>query len=438
MRFNREFYKSLDRWRDSQDRRPLLVRGARQVGKSFGVREWAQKHFDAQNWLEINLEERADYRRLFEKDLNVERIIDELEFSAGVNLRSSKSLLFIDEIQASSQALTSLRYFYERIPELHVIAAGSLIDFVLSEISFPVGRIDTLYVQPLSFFEFLRALGKGGLVDRIETVPYTRPLPETIHEELSVDLKKYFRVGGMPDAVRALSETNDLQAVGQVHERLFLSYKSDFAKFSKEADWDLLELAFSRVPFLVGDSRVKYSRIDKDCRSYKVKKALRLLAMANLITPIYAASGEAVPLAQSADIETFKLLFLDIGLMQFGLGFNWAKVEADAQVTDLARGALAEQFVGQELCASKSASARYQPHYWYNHSKGSDAELDYLIEQNGEVVPLEVKSGVQGGLKSLDQFAKRFSCQRAIVVSGRPYDGSGIVEWVPIYCVSRL
>lgn len=435
---NRSLEKDLDSWSRNSNLRPLLLKGARQVGKSSLVKAWGKKTFGENNFLEINLEERTDLHSVFERDFNVERIVGELELISGKNLKKSKFLLFIDEIQVVPKAIVALRYFFENMQSLHVIAAGSLIDFVLKEISFPVGRIDTLELFPLNFYEFLSALGKDHFSKTLENHDPTKSLPLALHNELLSELKRYYRIGGMPEAVYEYSNSNSLEKVSRVHERLVGAYKNDFAKYSKKADWDLLLQTFTRLPFLIGDVRLKYVRIDKDIRSYKIKRALKLLVTAGLAYQIFNTTAKKLPLHLEANHNIFKVAFLDIGLMQFMLGFDWTKFKPSSDLGNIADGKFAEQFVAQELISNRSKHEKYNLHYWYKQKKGSDAEVDFVIEYKGDVVPLEVKSGHRGTLKSLREYQKQFNPKQSLIASQRQGENMDSNYWIGLYSIGGL
>ncbi len=296
MEIERDIYSTLNSWKDKENRRPLLIRGARQVGKSYAVRHWAQKHFDESNFVELNFEERPQLKEIFERDLVVSRILDELNLVTGKNLRTPRALLFLDEIQACPAAITALRYFYEKAPELHVIAAGSLVEFVLESASFPVGRVDSLDMFPLTFGEFIAAAGKGCLRDYIEQCGLEEPLVPLVHEELLGLLRRYYRIGGMPEAVARYLSTSDYSEASAVHAILLNGYEDDFAKYSKRVDWDALKTVYRRIPDSIGKTRLRYADIDRALRAEKVKRSISLLEKAGLITRVVSTYARKLPL----------------------------------------------------------------------------------------------------------------------------------------------
>lgn len=354
----RDIYSKLDSWKSSLSRHPLLVRGARQVGKSHAIRTWGKQNFE--NFLEINLEEQTSLRSIFKKDLTAEQLLQNLELGTGVNLYGENSALFVDEIQSEPRALLALRYLYEQQPELPVIAAGSLVEFVLEEVGLPVGRVDQITMGPVSFTEFLTALAKNQLVRVIKESPLNEPIPETAHNQLLDLLRTYFYVGGMPGAVTTYVETKSLNLVSDVHARILKGYEDDFQKYAKKADWTALEAVFGSAPFVVGESRIKYVRLDKDIRGEKIKAAVNLLTKAEILKKVVSSYAKNVPLRAGSQAKFFKLILLDVGLLHHAMGFDWRKVSLDDDLTDIKQGAFAEQFVGQELLSGSEINEAAQ------------------------------------------------------------------------------
>lgn len=434
----RAFSSRLDDWLARKDRRPLLIRGARQVGKSYAVRTWATRVFGAEGLLEINLEESPRLKQLFASELNAGHIVDQLNLLTGFNLRLPKRLLFIDEIQALPSAISALRFFYEQMPELPVIAAGSLLEFVIDTQGLPVGRVELLHLFPMSFREFLSAQGKEQLSEYIANAPLVEPVSQVVHKELFSMLRLYMRVGGMPKAVHAYHETRDIREVAREQELLLSTYREDFPKYAKRTQIETLHAIYSRIPYQIGAHRVKYTKVDPDTRIEKTKRAIELLQHAHIISKIYCSYATKLPLKAAERPEFFKLLFLDIGLLQHALGFNWQNIDPETDISTLCDGVFAEQFVGQELRAQRSSSTPYDLHYWDRNAPGSEAELDYLIEYEGEVAPLEVKSGLQGSLRSLHAFIKEYRPRNAFVLSQRNIERLDTITWLPLYLAGQL
>jgi predicted AAA+ superfamily ATPase len=434
----RLFGSKLDGWLGHNDRRPLIVRGARQVGKSHAIRHWARRTFGDDGVLEINLEESPRFRKVFSGDLSADRIIDELNLLTGFNLRLPRRLLFIDEIQAVPSAITALRFFYEQRPQLPVVAAGSLLEFALEEQGAPVGRVEYLHLFPLSFREFLSALNKDALSQFIAAAPLDQKISESVHAELLSLLRLYMRIGGMPKAVSAYVETRDIKEVAREQKLVLGTYQDDFSKYARKSQTETLYTLFNRIPHIVGTQRVQYRRIDRDIRIEKIKRSIELLQRARVISRVTCSLARQLPLRLEEKYEFFKLVFLDIGLLGHALGFDWQSVDPDEDLSTLSAGKFAEQFVGQELLAERSSDALYQLHYWDRVTPGSSAELDYVIEHNGKVVPLEVKSGMQGSLKSLHNYIAEYSPQQAFVLSQRNIEQLGAIHWIPLYLAGQI
>jgi uncharacterized protein len=436
-KFTRDLYRNLDLWLKAKRRKPLLIRGARQVGKSFAVREWGRQTVGESGFLEINLEKQPSFRTLFTGDLEVKQMLKELELLTGKNLRKEKSILFIDEIQVEPRAITSLRYFYEDYPKLPVIAAGSLIEFALGKISFPVGRIEELYLTPLSFFEFIEAVGKQHLSRELREHDLTTPISEALHRQLLTLLRDYYFIGGMPEAVKVFLESGSLSEVSKTHEQLLSTYRSDFLKYAREAQWRLLDQVLSRIPFLVGESRVIYSRVASDRSGEQVKTALLLLEQANIINKVVSTEARHLPLESGIREKFFKLIFIDIGLLHHLRGFDWRTLSPTDDLTNVMNGIMAEQFVGQQLRSANSLPNK-KLYYWFRAEKGSDAEVDYVVSRNGYPCPIEVKSGKRGTLKSLLLFQKTFTPPESLIISQHPIAYESGFRWVPLYLAGRV
>jgi len=419
-----------------------VVRGARQVGKSHAIRAWANANFGAKKFLEINLESSDRFRAVFSGDLNASSILDELNLLTGFNLREPNQLLFIDEIQAVPSAITALRFFYEQFPQLAVIAAGSLLEFALDGAGVPVGRIEYLHVNPFSFREFLEVLSRQQLADFIASHTgsnqFELAVPEAIHIELLSLLKLYMRVGGMPKAVVAYAETRDITEVAREQRLILQTYEEDFTKYAKRSQIETLHRTFSRVPHVVALQRVQYRKVDPDVRIEKTKRSLELLQRARIISRVTCSRATVLPLAAEEKHEFFKILFLDIGLLQHALGFDWTIIDSSTELSNIADGRFAEQFVGQELIAERSGASLYNLHYWDRSNPGAEAEVDYLIEYANSVAPLEVKRGLQGSLRSLHTYISTHSPSHAFVASQRNRACVDTLQWIPLYLAGQL
>lgn len=400
-------------WKYSPRRKPLILRGARQVGKTYTLKRFGEEHFQ-KNVAFVDLEKHPEWHSLFTKNLDAKRILSELELVLHLKITPGKTLLIFDEIQTCPPALRALRYFYEDLTDLHVIAAGSLLEFSLAEISFPVGRVQFLEMGPLNFVEFLFATNKPELAELILSGPDKSKIPgEVSHRELLSETRKYFFVGGMPEAVSAFSINNSFEDSFAVHAELVSAFRDDFAKYSPRADTHCLELVLRSVAKNVGQ-QLKYTHLAEGYSQPTLKKAFDLLCRSRLLFKVESTSPAGLPLGASANPKIFKALLLDIGLMHHlcGLAANTEWLSKD--LLAIYEGALAEQFVGQEII---SAVGR-ELYYWSRSAKNSSAEVDFVITKQSKIYPIEVKSGSAGRLRSLHLLLETYSnCQNGIVFS---------------------
>jgi hypothetical protein len=410
----RNITKSLLAWKEKPNRKPLIVRGARQTGKSFSISAFGNNNFEGTTHI-LNFERRPDLHLLFERNYEISRIISELEILINKKITPGKDLLFFDEIQECPKAIVSLRYFYEELPELHIIAAGSLLEFALMDIPFPVGRVQLLNMYPMSFCEFLKATGNAIAAELITNEP--KELSESVHRMLNDEMRKYFFVGGMPECVKTFAETNSLADVFEIQSDLINTFRQDFAKYAGKTDSSCLNSVLFNVPQKVG-KQIKYSELADGFSNPTIKKAFDLLETARLFRKVRVASPSGIPLGASAKDKKFKPVMLDIGLMANLNGLNISKEYMKNDLLSVFKGAMAEQFVGQEILAATNSDL----YYWAREASGSSAETDYLIEKQGKVVPVEVKSGKSGSLKSLHLLLKTYdNIENSFVFSDANY-----------------
>lgn len=385
-------------WKDSGIRKPLLIRGARQVGKTYAVRNLG-KSFNS--FVEINFELEPRLISLFEKDLQPERIIRELSIVLKKPIVPGKTLLFFDEIQAAPQAIMALRYFYELMPLLHVIAAGSLLDFATELIGLPVGRVMSFYMYPMSFIEFLYTRNEL-LAQKILEPVESEVLSEIIHDDLLSYIGEYIGIGGMPEIVRYWNKTQDALGCFELQQILLDTYRQDFNKYAKRLQVKYLELLFNHIPLSLG-RKFKYSSIG-DYQKRELAPCLELLKTAGVINTVVRSDGQGIPLGAQVHPQDFKIIFLDIALSQAVLGMNTGEWLIDPLGQIVNKGEVVEAFVGQEILAYSNPLIKPSLYYWQREARGSEAEVDYLI-QNGElVIPVEVKGGKGSTLKSMHMF----------------------------------
>jgi len=391
----------LYQWKHSRVRQPLLIRGARQVGKTYSVTDFGKRAFE--NIVSVNFEEQPEMSRCF-SDLNPKNIIDRLSILMRMTINPGHTLLFLDEIQECPQAITSLRYFLEKMPELHVIGAGSLIEFALhaEEFRMPVGRVQSVYMYPMSFAEFLTAVGEDRLLNHIHKVDLQTGMEQVFASRLEELFRQYLLVGGMPRVVRAFEDKVLMEELQRLQSGLIRTYMNDFAKYASTAKHKYLKEVYFSAPRMAG-RRYKYSHVNPGIEAKFLKEALDLLCDARCLSKICHASGAGVPLLATANERKFKIACLDVGLMQNALGAQ-DSIILDDSIMQINAGSIAEQFVAQELLACADPYADKKLHFWAREARGSNAEVDFLIEIEGMPLPVEVKAGARGSLKSMRLF----------------------------------
>jgi len=406
---NRFAETHLEIWINKSNRKPLVIRGARQVGKSTLVREFARKR--GKTLIEINLEQNLFLDDIF-KTLDTDAALREIEALSGIPISTPDTILFLDEIQSTPHALQLLRYFFEEKKELLVIAAGSLLEFTLADHSFsmPVGRIEYMHLGPMTFKEFIMAV-EPSLTRYIEDFSMTSPLPRAAHEKLKKKQRDYVLVGGMPEAVQVWCESGSVRDVADIHRSITETYQDDFSKYAQSHQLVLMQRVFRTIPRIVGD-KVKYSNISREHPSKNIKDALELLSKAKICHRIYHSHCSGLPLNADIKETVYKLLFMDIGMMNHICGNDWAFLQSFPDHKLVNEGAIAEQFIGQHLLSAQNHSPSLN--YWVRQAKTSNAEVDYVISEGPLIIPVEVKSGKSGSLKSLQQFVTKKNISLAV------------------------
>lgn len=415
MGLKRKAYSTLMKWKESKDRKPLLMRGARQVGKTSLVRQFA-KEFD--NYIELNLERDAD-RDLFLVD-DVHKILNSAYLLKGKKVSTKQTLLFIDEIQESPKAIKQLRYFQEDVPDIFVIAAGSLLEFALRKVpNFPVGRIDYLYLHPLNFQEYLEAVGHEGAIENIHTLP----VPDYSHAIMLDLFHAYAIIGGMPEIVSKYVDNSNIAGLGKIYNRLWQSYKDDVEKYAKnDSDKKVIRHIIATAPN--ESDRIKFERFGRsNYRSREVGEALRALDMSKIVQLIYPSTSLSPPIMGDLRKRP-RLQFLDTGMLNQILLFQGEMIGLK-DLDDFFNGRIIQHLVYQELI-SLFEEVAYKPHFWVREKKDSNSEVDLVFQHGTYVIPIEVKSGKQGRLKSLHQFMERTNHPFAI----RIYAGEFAIEEV--------
>lgn len=431
----RNISKALLQWKNRPDRMPLLLRGARQVGKTYLIEYFGQTYFDST--VSVNLELQPILKSCF-NTLQPDLIIQAIEIETQKSIVTGKTLLFIDEIQECPAAIEALRYFKEKRPGLHVIAAGSLLEFVLNDADFnlPVGRVEFLFLYPLSFSEFLFALGDQKLCEYLSHVQLTDKIPESIHGKALERLKLYFLLGGMPAVIQSYIDNRDLLRCQQLQSFVLNTYRTDFGKYAHLVNPQHCQRVFEKAPYLVA-KKFKYVDVDPTVQSRELKKAVTALRLAGVITPVYLSKAAGLPLSASIHEKDFKLLFLDVGLVKYASRID-ASLLLREDVLLINHGAIAEQFVGQELISHQPSFDHAELFYWHKEQSKGSAEVDYIFQHKNHIIPLEVKAGKSGRLKSLQIFMREKNSPIGIKVSQDIFGCDNKILSLPLYMIAEL
>ena len=415
-RFAEEHLKS---WKNRSNRKPLVIRGARQVGKTHLVRTIASNEFD--NIIEINLDQEPEAASCFDK-AEPKDIVKLLEVKYGESIISGKTLLFIDEIQVAPELLAKLRYFYEKLPELHLIAAGSLLDFTLEQhdYSMPVGRIEYLHLGPMTFFEFLLATDQEKSYEYLLNYKIEDDIPEILHNKFINLVTDYMVVGGMPESINLYADSKSFRECDMAKQTILATYKDDFSKYGKKVDLQTLLTVFNTLPRVVG-KKLKYVNISRDIRSAELQKALHLLTLARVCYPVRHSACNGIPLGAEVKPRIIKPLFLDLGLLLTACGLTMTDIVEADDLMLVNSGQVCEQFVGQHLLYRQELYIEPELYYWLREKAASNAEIDYVISRRQKIIPVEVKAGKTGALRSLHQFSIEKNTDFAIrICSGPP------------------
>jgi hypothetical protein len=428
----RDINNTLCSWKSDSARRPLLLRGARQVGKSYSVSEFGKKEFGS--FVVLNFEKNPEYKEIFSTNIPSE-IIEKIALFTGKKITPGGTLLFLDEVQECPSAIMAMRYFFEEMPQLHVIAAGSLLEFTLESADFrmPVGRIQYLYMYPLSFGEFLCAIGEEELRAHIKIRENLAALPDALHNKLNELVRKYFLIGGMPAVVGDYCARHDILKCQRIQRSIIDTYHDDFGKYAGKSTHSHLNTVFHSVAAMTGQ-RFVYAHVDQTVKSRELKNALELLEMAGVVRKIKRTTGAGLPLEAGASDTVFKVFFMDIGLLHAENGIYGETAKAH-DFTALFNGAIGEQFVGGELLAYLDPYTKQSLYYWGRDAKNSNAEVDYLVQKGNAVVPVEVKSGTGGRLKSLNMFIGMYETTAAVKISQGRYSENGVLTSLPFYAM---
>ena len=435
MYIRRAIDMELINWKISVTRKPLLLRGARQVGKSSAIRNLGKSftHF-----IEINFDEKKEWTTLFESTQNLDALLEQISIIENTPIIENETLLFLDEIQTSLPAIHLLRYFYERKPKLHVIAAGSLLEFALKDLpSFGVGRIRSLFMYPISFHEFLLAHNEERLLEKMKEASPILPLPELLHQKLIAYYKKFLIIGGMPEAVKSYVIHKDLLEVQRILDDLIISIQADFTKYKKRIEPIKIAEVFANVVLQQG-GKFTYTYPNATLNNQQIKEILQLLEMAGLVHFVTHTAANGIPLGAEINPKKRKIILFDTGIYQRILKLDISQLLTLDNLSVINKGNIAELSVGLELIKNKSPYEKTNLYYWQREAKNSQAEVDYVIQQKEEILPLEVKAGTKGAMQSMFLFLHEKNTEKGIRISLENFGQMEKIDIYPLYGVWNL
>lgn len=423
--------EELKKWKSRKNRKPMILEGARQVGKTWLMKEFGAVEFEDVAY--INFDSNSQMRELFAGDLAVERIITGLELYVGRKINAEKTLLIFDEVQEVPRALSALKYFCEDAPEYHIVCAGSLLGIALHEgTSFPVGKVEFMKLYPLSFKEFLLATGKERFVRALEAHDFG--LVTSFKQTYIEALKQYYYIGGMPEVVAAFAENSDFNEVREVQQRILNAYEQDFSKHAPNNIVPKIRMVWNNIPSQLAKENRKfiYGLIREGARARDFETAIMWLADCGLVHQVYRVTSLGLPLKAYADMKAFKLFLLDVGLLSCMTGLRQKTLLEGGEVFKEFKGALTEQYVMQELAAKKGIGV-----YYYTNERSS-AEVDFLVDDGEDVIPVEVKAETNLMAKSLKYYTEKYSPRISVRSSMADYREEGCLLNLPLYAISEL
>ncbi|MDR1951329.1 MAG: AAA family ATPase [Bacteroidales bacterium] len=435
--FNRKIDLALQEWKGEKRHKPLLLRGARQVGKTTAIRNLGKSF---KNFVEINFEDKEHEKAkpVFEQHSDPKIICSELSALFGVEIIPGKTLLFLDEVQSCPDAISALRFFYEQMPELHVIAAGSLLEFALEELpSFGVGRISSMFMYPFSFSEFLSATGHEMWVKMIDEATPENPLFDALHRKIVDELKNFLIIGGMPDVVAEFAKTRNFLRCQEILEDMLQSFRNDFAKYKARVPAARINEVFNSVAKQT-QGKFVYKHVSPVLDNMQVKQSLELLLMAGLCYQITHSAAEGIPLGAQINPKYRRIIPFDTGLYQQILKLDLSEILISNDFDTINKGAVAEIFVGCELKKSASYRSEKELYCWVREKKNSNAEVDFVIQRGSNIVPLEVKSGTSGQMQSMHLFIKERNTEYGIRTSLENFSQYDKIKVYPLYAIGNV
>lgn len=427
----RQAVEQLKQWKNRKNRKPLILKGARQVGKTWLMKEFGRTEFKYTAY--VNFDNNEHMADVFNGDYNIDRLLMAINIETGVKIVPEETLIIFDEIQENPKAIASLKYFYEEAPEYAIIAAGSLLGVAIHKgVSFPVGKVDTLELSPLSFREFLWAVGEDGLVQLIDEMNVD--LIGSFRDKYVDWLKKYYYIGGMPEVVASFIEEKDFTEVRRLQKKIIEMYESDFSKHTTEQELPRIRMVWNSIPMQLAKENKKFffGKIREGARAKDFEIAIEWLLDCGLIKKVYNVSKPALPLKAYTEFSAFKLYLLDVGLLAAMTDLDAGTILAGNAIFVEFKGALTEQYVLQQLIAE----TEYIP-YYYTETK-SEGEIDFLIQKESKIVPIEVKAEENLRAKSLREYAKKFQPEYAVRTSMSNYREQDWMTNIPLYLICKI
>ncbi|MBN2778545.1 MAG: ATP-binding protein [Bacteroidales bacterium] len=424
----REALNNLIKWKNSSTRKPLIVRGARQVGKTWLLKKFGKTQYD--KFVYVNFEATPSLKELFKADLNVERIVSVLEIHSGIKITPDDTLIIFDEIQEAPSGLTSLKYFCEDAPEFHIVAAGSLLGLSMpNKSSFPVGKVDFLDLNPMSFLEFLTALGKEKLSDAIRNQSWA--IIDIFHEELIMYLKTYYYVGGMPEVVQNYIDNKDLEDVRLIQQRILNAYEADFSIHAPVETVPRIRMVWQSIPMQLAKENKKfiYGAIRNGARAKDFELAIQWLVDAGVLLKVNRVSKPELPIKAFRDASAFKLYLHDVGMLSAMVKLDPKALIQGTELFLQFKGALTEQYVCEQLQNIKNSEIGY----WTNDR--STSEIDFILQSNADVIPIEVKANTNLKSKSFKLFCEKYQPKNATRISLSKYKQQSWMTNIPLYAV---
>ena len=423
--------ENLDKWKISKNRKPLIIEGARQVGKTWIMKEFGKKSYNKTVY--INFDYNVQMAELFSIDLNVERIIMGLELYAGHKIHPDDTLIIFDEVQEVPKALSSLKYFYENAPEYHIVCAGSLLGIALHEgTSFPVGKVDFLKLYPLSFKEFLMAIGLERFAELLDKKDYG--MIKSFKQTYIDALKQYYYVGGMPEVVASFADEKDFNEVRKIQKRILTAYEQDFSKHAPKEIVPKIRMLWNSIPSQLAKENKKfiYGLIREGARAKEYETAIMWLSDCGLVHKVSRINAPNIPLKAYEDLKAFKLFIVDVGLLGAMVGLNQRTLLNENDLFVEFKGALTEQYVMQQLAVNQDLGI-----YYYTNDRNA-CKVDFIVDNGDNIIPLEVKAEINLKAKSLKTYREKFTPEISIRSSMADYSEEvGLIN-LPLYAIDGI